>query len=146
MFFKKKFFDEQEEKLIVNAIRAAENKTSGEIRVHVTPNIKISILDDAAIWFNKLKMHETKNRNGVLIYLAYDDKEFAIIGDSGINKKVPENFWEDIKNQMNLDFKEGLFCNGIVNAINKSGEQLKAFFPVSNNDKNELNDNVSYGE
>lgn len=146
MFFKKKFFNEQEEKLILNAIRAAENKTSGEIRVHVSPHIKITVLDDAAMWFNKLKMHETINRNGVLIFLAYEDKEFAIIGDSGINAKVPIDFWENIKNQMFIDFKEGLLCEGIVRAIEKSGEQLKLFFPVSNNDKNELNDNVSYGE
>ncbi len=146
MFLKKKFFNEQEEQLILKAIRDAENKTSGEIRVHVTPNIQKTVLDDAALWFNKLNMHETSNSNGVLIFLAYEDKEFAIIGDSGINNKVPTDFWENIKSQMQIDFKESLFCEGIIRAIEKTGEQLKSFFPITSNDKNELNDNVSYGE
>ena len=146
MFFKKKFFNKAEEKLIVQAIRAAENNTSGELRVHLSPTVKQNIMDDGLHYFEKLKMHKTAQRNGVLIFIAYKTKEFCIIGDEGINKVVPINFWDDIKNQMQLLFAEGKLVEGISLGLTLAGEQLKAYFPLQKNDKNELNDTISYGE
>ena len=89
----KEFLGKENEKLIVKAIEKAEHQTSGEIRVHIESKCRAEVLDRAAWLFKKLKMHETKDRNGVLIYLSINDHKFAIIGDAGINKVVPEGFW-----------------------------------------------------
>ncbi|NQW43493.1 MAG: TPM domain-containing protein [Bacteroidetes bacterium] len=146
MFFKKKFFNKEEEQKIVHAIRAAEKNTSGELRVHLSPKVKTTILDDGLHYFKKLKMHKTAQRNGVLIFIAYQTKEFCIIGDEGIHAKVPENFWDSVKNAMTEKFIEGNIVEGIAQGLQLSGEQLKAFFPLLSNDKNELNDTIFYGE
>lgn len=91
-------------------------------------------------------MHETKDRNGVLIYLSVNDRKFAIIGDAGINKVVPEGFWNDIKELMTGHFKKGEFAIGLITGIEKAGEQLRQYFPFQDNDVNELSDEISYGE
>ena len=91
-------------------------------------------------------MHETKDRNGVLIYLSINDHKFAIIGDAGINKVVPAEFWDENKEMMISHFKKGEFAIGLINGIEKAGEQLKQFFPYQEDDVNELSDEISYGE
>ena len=91
-------------------------------------------------------MLETKDRNGVLIYLSVNDRKFAIIGDGGINKVVPEGFWNEIKEMMIGHFIKGEFAIGLINGIEKAGEQLKQYFPWQENDINELPDEISYGE
>lgn len=141
----KEFLGKENEILITKAIEGAENQTSGEIRVHVESLCKEEVLDRAAWLFKKLKMHETKERNGVLIYLSVNDRKFAIIGDSGINKVVPEGFWDEIKEMMISHFSKGEFALGLINGIEKTGEQLKQFFPWQENDVNELSDEISYG-
>lgn len=128
------------------AVQEAELNTSGEIRVHIESRCKINELDRAAHVFAILKMHKTELRNGVLIYIAFKDKKFAIIGDGGINAVVPENFWDEIKEQMKLDFSEGNFATGIIKAIKTSGEKLKEFFPHQADDINELPDDISFGK
>ena len=141
----KEFLGKENEILITKAIEGAENQTSGEIRVHVESLCKEDVLDRAAWLFKKLKMHETKERNGVLIYLSVNDRKFAIIGDSGINKVVPEGFWDEIKEMMISHFSKGEFALGLINGIEKTGEQLKQYFPWQENDVNELSDEISYG-
>src|SRR5690554_3000700 len=101
------YFSEEEKQQIVEAIRGAEMNTSGEIRVHVEKFCKNSVLDRAAYVFKTLDMHKTGLRNGVLFYIAVEDRKFAVLGDTGINQKVPENFWEDIKEEMSVCFNEG---------------------------------------
>jgi len=142
----KEFLGKENESLIVKAIGKAENQTSGEIRVHVENKCSEEVLDRAAWLFKKLKMHETKDRNGVLIYLSVNDRKFAIIGDAGINKVVPEGFWNDIKEMMIGHFKKGEFALGLINGIEKTGEHLKQFFPHQDDDVNELPDEISYGK
>jgi len=142
----KEFLGKENEKLIVQAIEGAEHETSGEIRVHIENKCKEDVLDRAAWLFKKLKMHETKDRNGVLIYLSVNDRKFAIIGDSGINKVVPEGFWNDIKEMMIGHFIKGEFATGLINGIEKAGEQLKQYFPWQTDDVNELPDEISYGK
>jgi len=142
----KEFLGKENEKLIVKAIERAEHQTSGEIRLHVESKCKGDVLDRAAWLFKKLKMHETKDRNGVLIYLSIDDHKFAIIGDSGINKVVPEGFWNDIKEMMISHFAKGEFATGLIKGIEKSGEHLKQYFPHQDDDVNELSDEISYGK
>lgn len=142
----KEFFGKENEKLIVQAIERAEHQTSGEIRVHIESKCKADVLDRAAWLFKKLKMHETKDRNGVLIYLSINDRKFAIIGDSGINKVVPEGFWNDVKEMMIGHFMKGEFAIGLISGIEKTGEHLKQFFPWKEDDVNELPDEISYGK
>ena len=141
----KDFLGKENEKLITKAIENAEHQTSGEIRVHLESKCSEEVLDRAAWLFKKLKMHETKDRNGVLIYLSVNDRKFAIIGDAGINKVVPEGFWNGNKEMMISHFKKGEFAIGLIKGIEKAGEQLKQFFPYQDNDVNELSDEISYG-
>lgn len=140
----KDFFSATDELLILNAIRQAESNTSGEIRVHIENKCKGDVLDRAAQVFDLLKMQKTELRNGVLFYLAVMDKKFAIIGDAGINAKVPENFWDEIKELMVGHFKEGEFAAGLSNGIIKAGDQLQAHFEHQDDDVNELPDEISY--
>lgn len=140
----KNFFTEAEQQEIIRAIKQAEGFTSGEIRVHLEEKSSGDVLGRASKIFQQLKMHETGERNGVLIYLAIKEKQFAVIGDEGINKKVPDDFWNRIKDGMETEFSQGRFLQGILQAVEQSGEQLKHFFPVSAADKNELSDELSF--
>ena len=140
------FLGKENEKSIMAAIERAEGQTSGEIRVHIESKCREDVLDRAAWLFKKLKMQETKERNGVLIYLSINDHKFAIIGDSGINKVVPEGFWNDIKEDMIAHFTKGEFAIGLVKGIEESGQHLKKFFPCQADDVNELSDEISYGK
>lgn len=140
----KDFFSPRQQDAIVEAIRAAEKNTSGEIRLHLESKCKGNVLDRAVEVFAKLKMHETEQRNGVLFYLATETKDFAVIGDKGINEKVPGNFWDGIKDKTIGQFKAGNFSAGLIEAIAECGIQLKAYFPYNSNDKNELSDEISF--
>lgn len=138
------FFSKEEKKQITDAIAEAELNTSGEIRLHVEGRCKLDVLDRAAYVFTKLKMHETEQRNGVLFYLAVYDHKFAILGDGGINRLVPENFWDEIKLTMLGYFKEGKFADGLSTGILMAGNQLKVNFPYQKEDVNELSDKISF--
>jgi uncharacterized membrane protein len=140
------FFSKQEKEDIGNAIRLAELDTSGEIRVHVENSCPGEVMNRAARLFETLKMHKTELRNGVLIYLAIDNRKFAIIGDLGINSVVPENFWENIKLDMLDYFRKDEFAEGLINAVTETGIQLKKHFPYKTDDINELPDDISFGE
>ncbi|HEY3372297.1 MAG TPA: TPM domain-containing protein, partial [Prolixibacteraceae bacterium] len=91
------FFTKEEKKQITDAIAEAERNTSGEIRLHAEGHCNIDVLDRAAYVFEKLGMYKTAQRNGVLFYLAVQDRKFAILGDAGINQVVPADFWDHIK-------------------------------------------------
>lgn len=142
----KKFFTEQQRLSIQKAIANAELNTSGEIRVHIDDNCKEDALDKAADTFHRLKMNKTQLRNGVLFYLAVADKKFAILGDKGINEKVPKDFWDNIKDTMLSYFKQQQFTEGLCKGIDMAGEKLKAHFPLQKNDVNELSDEISFGK
>lgn len=141
----KKFLIPAEESQITEAIKAAEKDTSGEIRVHIEAFCKMDVLDRAADVFGFLEMHKTQLRNGVLFYLAHEDHKFAILGDGGINAKVPSNFWDEIRDHVTSEFKKGNYAQGLSEGILKAGEQLKSHFPYQSDDKNELSDEISYG-
>ena len=142
----KNFFSDQQRKQIEDAVRMAEKNTSGEIRVHLESKCPGDVLDRSAYLFGKLGMHKTELRNGVLFYLAIVNKKFAVIGDAGINSKVPANFWDGIKEDMKAKFQEGDFVNGFSEGILRCGEQLKAHFPYQKDDVNELPDEISFGK
>ena len=131
---------------IENAIKQAEKNTSGEIRVHIETRCKKNVLDQATDVFAMLKMHKTELRNGVLFYLAMDDRQFGILGDAGINAVVPPAFWDSIKDEMTIHFKENNFAKGLSKGISMAGEKLKEHFPYQSNDVNELSDDISFGK
>ncbi|MGZ3755279.1 MAG: TPM domain-containing protein [Mucilaginibacter sp.] len=137
-------FNDDEQQRIRAAVEDAERHTSGEIRVCIEKNCSEDVLDRAAKYFHKLEMHKTKLRNGVLIYVATVDRKFAIIGDAGINKVVPDNFWDDTKEDMLQHFKFGNLVEGIVTGVAIAGEHLKKFFPHQLDDKNELPDDIAF--
>lgn len=134
----------EEDQRVVEAIKQAEKNTSGQIKVHIENHCR-ELLEKRALYiFNKLKINETKQRNGVLIYLAVRDKKFVILGDEGINAVVEDNFWNDIRDLMTAQFKEGHFAEGLEQGILRCGEKLKTFFPYQSTNTNEIPDEVSY--
>lgn len=139
------FLTKAEEQEIVSAIGIAEKNTSGEIRVHIEKENTIAPLDRAMEVFRNLKMDNTQERNGVIIYVAVKSKHFAIYGDKGINEKVGIDFWDSTKEIMQNHFKNGNFKQGLIDGILKAGEQLKTHFPHQDNDKNELSNEISRG-
>lgn len=139
-------FSEKDQERIREAVAAAERATSGEIRICVEKTCTGSALDRAVTYFHKLGMNQTKLRNGVLIYLAVEDRSFAIIGDSGINQRVPENFWDSTKELMLSHFKKGDMAAGILAGIQEAGIQLKTFFPSLAGDVNELSNDIAFGD
>ncbi|MDB5086065.1 MAG: hypothetical protein JWR09_59 [Mucilaginibacter sp.] len=137
-------FTDEEQQRIRTAIENAEKHTSGQIRVCIEKTCSEDVLDRAAKYFHQLDMHKTKLRNGVLIYVATVDRKFAIIGDAGINKVVPANFWDDTKEKMLENFKYGNLVDGIVTGLEISGEHLQKFFPHLAGSNNELSDDVAF--
>ena len=140
----KTFFTDQQKSSIKQAIADAELNTSGEIRVHLENHCSEDVLDRAAYLFDKLEMKKTDMRNAVLCYVAVKDNKFAVIGDSGINSLVEENFWEDVKSLLLAQFKKGNFTEGLVAGITKAGEKLKKHFPYQTDDTNELSNEISF--
>ena len=134
----------EEDRRIVEAIKQAELDTSGEIKVHIENHCRGNMEERSLVVFNHLKMNETQQRNGVLIYLAVKDQKFAILGDEGINKVVEADFWNDIRDLMAAAFKEGRFAAGLEQGIMRCGEKLKAYFPYQSDDVNEIPDEISY--
>ncbi len=139
------FLSTSEEQDIVEAIRLAELNTSGEIRVHIEKTSKNDIFSRAMEVFHYLKMDNTKQQNGVLIYVAVEDKSFVIYGDKGINNVVSNTFWDSTKDIMLSHFKNSDFKNGITEGILKAGEQLEKYFPWEHGDINELSNEISKG-
>lgn len=140
-------FSKPEEQRIVAAIRKAESRTSGEIRLFVEP---FCMSDDpverAAELFHLLGMDNTQGRNGVLVYLAYESRHFAIWGDMGIHERVGFDFWDAEKRLLRKRLQEGERVAGLCEVIIQIGEQLCAYFPADQKDNpNELPDEIIYG-
>jgi len=137
-------FTTEEQELIANAIANAEKATSGEIRIAIEKGCTGSAFDRATAYFAELGMDKTAQHNGVLIYLAYEDRKFAIIGDRGINKVVPEDFWETTQVAMKAHFQSGNLAEGIIAGIALAGEKLALFFPYQSGDINELPNEIIF--
>jgi uncharacterized membrane protein len=138
------FFSKEQQAQILASVKEAELETSGEIRVHIETSLKGDVLNRAAWLFKKLGMDKTAEHNGVLFYLAVGDRKFAIIGDSGIDAKVPAGFWDEISELLKKNFKEGKFTEGLSEGILMAGNQLKTHFPHRLDDVNELPDEISF--
>lgn len=140
------FFTKAETEKILEAIKAAERNSSGEIRVHIeSKHSDEDPVERARKIFVKLKMHLTKDRNGILFYLSTVDRKFAVIGDRGIDAIVHDSFWVAIKDTVLEKFKQGLFAEGLIEGIIHCGASLKEYFPYLDADKNELDDAINFG-
>ena len=128
---------------IIEAIRAAELRTSGEIRVHVMPRCGKDALKEAKKVFKRLKMHKTAQRNGVLIFVAPRSKRFAIVGDEGIHRHVGDLFWDRTRDVMTAHFSKEQLVEGIIAGIENAGKRLAEHFPRSPEDRNELPDRIT---
>lgn len=136
------FFTADDRKALHDAVHAAEKVTSGEIRLYIEDECKDDVMDRAAFIFASLQMHKTKQRNGVLIYLAVVRHKFAIIGDAGIHAVVGQDFWNSAKETMQQHFTEGRITAGLVAGITEAGQVLKTHFPYQGGDRNELPDDI----
>ena len=145
MFSAKNFFSDEQIKAIESAIKSAEKNTSGEIRIHIENRCTADALGYATKVFQKLGMHKTELRNGIMFYLAVKDKKFAVIGDEGINKNVPAGFWDLVRDKILQQFKLEKFTEGLCEGIAMTGVELKKYFPYSASDKNELSNEVTFG-
>lgn len=131
---------------VEKAIAEAELHTSGEIRVFMEENCNGDVLDRAAEVFEKIGIHKTASRNGVLFYFATDDHKFAILGDAGINAITGIGYWDEIKNAMLPFLKEGKLTEALETGIAMAGKALSIHFPYdSKSDKNELSNEVIIG-
>jgi len=139
------FLTEEQQKELEECIRQAELKTSGEIRIHIERTCDDPFQRGKEI-FTDLNMQATAQHNGVLFYIAVESRKFAILGDEGIDRKVPPGFWDAIKEQMAADFSQGRFHEGLKTAVLTAGEQLGTHFPHTRDDVNELPDTISFGE
>ena len=144
------FLGTEEQKQVVEAIGAAELRTSGEIRVHVERDVpkKSPVKGDpylrARALFAKLGMHGTEARNGVLVYLATRSRRFAVVGDEELHKLVGDGFWTDVVDTMSAEFAEDRFGDGMAAGIALIGEKLREHFPYQDDDVNELPDEISF--
>jgi uncharacterized membrane protein len=149
-FFKKRkdFFTPEENKIILDAIREAEMRTSGEIRVFIENRCRfVDPLDRAIEIFANLKMYNTHHRNAVLLYIALKDHQLAVFGDEGIHQRVGSKFWQDEVRMIISKFKHKEYAQGIADCVRDIGESLHEHFPyVASEDKNELPDEIIFGK
>ncbi len=137
------FLTAEEEQEVVNAILEAERDTSGEIRVHLEYTDRGKPMKRAKKLFHQLKMDNTRERNGVLLYIAVHDHHFVICGDKGIDQAVPADFWDSTRDLIQDHFRKGAFKEGIIAGVRSAGRELKAHFPWRPDDTNELSDAIS---
>lgn len=146
----RKFFSEAEQQRLREAIAAAERRTSGEIRLHIERDVPTAApaggdpYQRARQVFAELGMHDTAERNGVLVYLATRARKFAIVGDEQLHQRVGEAFWNDVRNLMAEQFGRDRFVEGLEGGVGMIGEKLREHFPHREDDRNELSDDISY--
>lgn len=138
------FFSKLEHDEIVGAIREAESKMCGEIRVFVSRKERHDPVAAAQRRFEKLGMTKTRERNGVLIYVVPRLRKFAIIGDVAIHQKCGDGFWKDVAHEMTEHFRKGEFTNAIVHGIKRAGGLMAQHFPRRDGDTNQLPDEIEH--
>jgi len=140
------FIPTEGQRRIAATITAAERHTTGEICVHVTPRCRGNVMKRATKAFNRLHLYATKRRNAVLIFVAYQDRKFAILGDTGINEVVPRGFWDSEVEELTRYLKAGRPVDGLCEIIAHMGERLSQYFPGERDDENELSNEVTFDD
>lgn len=144
MISAEEFLTREERKQVARAIAAAEDRTSAEIRVHLEDHIEEDVLDHAAFIFEELGMTNTRDRNGILIYICVADRQMAVLGDKGIIEHVPSGFWEHVIEVMRDHFSRQQHAEGIEKAVEMVGAIAAEWFPYKRNDRDELSNEVSF--
>jgi uncharacterized membrane protein len=141
----KEFLEKIDEAAVLDAVRAAERVTSGEVRVFVSRRCLRGrdVAERAHREFHRLDMDTTEERNAVLFYVVPRDRAFAVIGDEAVQAKCGETFWVETAKMLEADFVEGRFTEGLVRGIRRAGELLARYFPKSDEDRNELPDGMA---
>ena len=144
---KKSLFNEEDNRIIVKAIRHADQRTSGDVRVFVESRCSwVDAIDRAAEIFFTLQMEKTEQRNAVLVYIALKDRQLAVFGDEGIHKKVGTEYWQKVVAEMLSTFNKEDYAKGIAECVIQIGEALTTHFPFDRGtDKNELPDTIVFG-
>jgi len=142
------FFSDDDFLRISNEIKKIESKTSGEVRVSMKekksfPERKKSLKELAQIEFQKLNMHNTRDKTGILIFILFEERKFYILADEGINQKVEPNTWDSIRDEMQENFRNGKFLEGLKIGLNKIGQILEKHFPIKQDDQNELSNKIT---
>jgi uncharacterized membrane protein len=138
-----KFIRELEHDRIVNAIKEAEAKTSGQIRVFLQRGVfDEDVVARAQKKFFQLGMHKTQERNAVLILVAPRVQKFAVVGDEGVHQKCGKEFWQELVEKMRQHFLREEFTDALVEGIESAGQLLARYFPKADASKNELPDDV----
>ena len=147
-FRKKEFFTDEEKQAIVSAVREAEQRTSGEVRVFVEHRCRyVDAIDRAVEIFGSLQMHQTDQRNAVLVYVATKDRQLAVFGDQGIHERVGDQYWENEIRKLISAFNRDNVAEGIRQCVLNIGAALSTHFPYDRNtDKNELPDDIVFGK
>ncbi len=140
------FIPHEGQRRIADAITAAERHTTGEICVHVTPRCRGDVMKRAKRTFNRLHLYTTKRRNAVLIFIAYEARKLAILGDTAINDVVPEGFWDGEVEELTKYLKAGRPVDGLCDIIARIGERLSEYFPGERDDENELSNEVTFDD
>ncbi len=146
---KQQFLDKESQLRVVNCIKEAEAKTSGEIRVFMEPNCTyVDPLDRAKEIFASLKMEQTVERNATIIYIAFADRQFALFGDTAIYEKAGgAEFWKKAAAMLSDKMRHGEYTEGLCDCINELGSALAAHFPPNPTiNKNELPDEIVFGK
>ena len=139
----KEFLSKLEHDRIVKAIKEAESKTSGQIRVYIQRGkLQVDPLIAAQKKFHRLKMHKTVERNAVLIFVAPRARKFAVVGDKAIHEKSGEQFWQRLVDGMRAHFRNEKFSHAIVEAIEEAGQALTEHFPKRSTSSEELPDEI----
>ncbi len=140
------FFTKDEIARISEAIFEAEKNTQGEILVHIESKCSGDPLERAYVLMKELGLTNTKNRSGVLIYLAVEDHKFAIFGDEGIYKVLGQNGWNTLAQELSEYFKKGEFVEGLIIILNKGGAILCKYFPALPENIDEIPNQPTFGK
>jgi uncharacterized membrane protein len=142
----KEFLSKLDHDRIIEAIRGAESKTSGEIRVYIQRGkFETDPVMLAQKKFQRLGMYKTRERNAVLIFVAPRAHKFAVVGDQAIHEKCGEQFWQNVVDGMRVHFQNEKFSHALTEAVNEVGRVLATHFPRTSANANELSDEIIEG-
>lgn len=139
-----KFLTDIQMASLVEAIKTAEDHSTGEIRVHIDSTTEQNNAKVAVEVFRTLNMHHTKERNAVLFHVNFEQKYLTIIGDKGIHNAVSQNYWDGLHDKITYEFSQGRYFEGLRDAILETGIELKKYFPISGDNPNELPNEITF--
>lgn len=139
----RELFSEQDLEDLHRAIAEAEKKTSGEIKLDFEYDVQRDSLHHAERIFEALGLTATRERNATLIVMFLKDRKFAVVGDEGIHKRVPIDFWQSVVRKIEDRFRENQFRQGLLEGIAELAEKLSVHFPCAGDDRDEIDNRIA---